>query len=288
MKRDRASRTAAWVAVCRGLGVLLPEEARLCDDPFGARFGGLAAVRAIGERAPELMRRAFSHLPGGSTGILYMQVRTRVLDDELRAFVASGGRQVVLLGAGFDCRAARFARELGGGLVFEVDHPATQARKRQVVGQVACARYLAWDFESRAVESLPDALAPLGHDRAQPTLTIWEGVTPYLTEPAIEATCQAVVRYSAPGSRLAFTYFDRTLFTRPTPEMRLLRKVVARLGEPFRFAWDPRELPGWLAQRGLRLAIDRSMQEWASRLLPPRLATRRFGADRRIAVAIVD
>jgi hypothetical protein len=31
--------------------------------------------------------------------VLYMQVRTRVLDDALAAFVADGGRQGVLLGA---------------------------------------------------------------------------------------------------------------------------------------------------------------------------------------------
>ena len=42
--------------------------------------------------------------------VLYMQVRTRVLDDALLAFVRGGGAQIVLLGAGFDCRALPVSR----------------------------------------------------------------------------------------------------------------------------------------------------------------------------------
>src|SRR5690242_14824589 len=119
--RDRASFTAQWVAACRGAGVLLPDDARLAVDPWGARFGGLpswimgrTAARVV--RATSLLR-----------WVMYLQVRTRVIDDALLAFVARGGRQIVILGAGFDCRAARFARELADGVVYEVDHPATQA-----------------------------------------------------------------------------------------------------------------------------------------------------------------
>jgi O-methyltransferase involved in polyketide biosynthesis len=54
-----------------------------------------------------------------------MQVRTRLLDDAVRNFIDAGGRQLVLLGAGFDCRALRMP-ELDCAQVFEVDHPATQ------------------------------------------------------------------------------------------------------------------------------------------------------------------
>ena len=85
-----------------------------------------------------------------------MQVRTRVIDDVMLDFVRAGGRQVVLLGAGFDCRALRFERELEGATVFEVDHPATQSKKKRVLEgeRGAHTEYVAWDFESRPLSEL--------------------------------------------------------------------------------------------------------------------------------------
>ena len=43
-------------------------------------------------------------------------------------------RQVVILGAGYDTRAARLPR--AGVRFFEVDHPATQAAKRERLAQL--------------------------------------------------------------------------------------------------------------------------------------------------------
>ena len=266
--------------------MLLPEDARLCDDPYGVRFGEAERLLRLARRAPRLSARVIA--PAFAPGILYMQVRTRVIDDALRAFVASGGRQVVLLGAGFDCRAARFARELEGGVVFEVDHPATQARKRRVLDGEPAAKtvYLAWNFEAgRPVGELPRALAEAGHDPGEPTLTIWEGVTMYLTEGAIDATVRAVRAYSTPDARFAFTYFDRGPLEHPTVSMRLRRRVVAGAGEPFRFGWDPADLPAWMRARGFEILGDREAREWARELLPARWASRCAGAGSHIAVA---
>src|SRR5262245_32298193 len=99
--RTGPSKTAAWVAAWRGWGRKLPAEARLVDDPWGSLFGGPAT-------------RWMQRVPGPLTVpvwplALHMQVRTRAIDDVLASFLASGGRQVLILGAGYDCRAARFA-----------------------------------------------------------------------------------------------------------------------------------------------------------------------------------
>src|SRR5688572_9755234 len=196
-----------------------------------------------------------------------MQVRTRAIDDVLHRFVAGGGTQVLILGAGYDCRASRFAGELVDAHVFEIDHPATQARKRAVLdragGRARNVTYVGWDFEIQPTRELPFALAGLGHDAARPTLTIWEGVTMYLTERAIDETVAAVRDLSAPGSPFVLTYFDRRHLARPTLTQRLLARCVARGGEPFRFGWDPTELPGWMRARGFSLAWDRSAQALA-------------------------
>jgi methyltransferase (TIGR00027 family) len=119
-----------------------------------------------------------------------MAVRTRALDDMLRAFAAGGGRQVLLLGAGLDARPWRMAAALPHDMSWlEVDHPATQAAKRAALA--ACARsgalasahagapppdvrFVPHDFET-PMAALASALRDAGLDGAAPVLTIWEG-----------------------------------------------------------------------------------------------------------------
>lgn len=290
MRDDRPSATAAWVALFRGLAPYLPPEARLADDPFGARFAGPRASALLARVAahPRALALLVSLARPLHPLLLWLQVRTRALDDVLLSFVEGGGRQVVLLGAGFDCRAARFAGALGGAVVFEIDHPATQAKKREVLftagAESARVEYVSWDFERDAMSELPSRLAATGLHLDNPTLVIWEGVTMYLTPPAIEATLAAVRALAGPGSLLAMTYADRARLARPSSSERLVRAVVSSSGEPFRFGWAPEELPSWLAERGFSLAWDRTAEDLARDLLPPRLAAR-LEPGRHIAVA---
>jgi len=252
MKDHTPSRTAQWVAAARGMGTLLPDHIRLADDPYGAAFSSPALSRLL-----ERSRRSLTGLaamPGLRTWIIYMQVRTRVLDDAVRAFVAGGGRQLGTL---------------------------------ERIGARSPAHYVTWDFETRAMEDLPEALLEAGHDPTAPTLTIWEGVTMYLTDGAIDSSLRAIAAYSSPGSQLAMTYFALDRLTRPSLATRVVQAAVARLGEPWKFGWHPDELPAYLRARGFELASDRATPDAAHELLPAdlaRLVDR--AADSRIAVAV--
>lgn len=284
MREDRPSLTARWVAMGRSLGAILPNAAQLIDDPYGVRVASrpMAALLGLARRQPglrPLLRLALRPLLSGAAA---MQIRTRVIDDELERFVAAGGRQLVLLGAGFDARAHRLAARLGDARVFEVDHPATQRLKRDRFGE-AHATYVAWNFERDPMAELPARLAALGHDRTQPTFTIWEGVTIYLTEGAIEATAATVRAYSAAGSRLCFTWTDKRALTSRRLRGRILRAAVRQAGEPFRYGWLPKELAGWWAQRGFRVMSDVVMGEAATRMLPPAWARRAHARHRHVA-----
>ncbi len=287
MIEGKPSRTARFVAVTRALGALLPDEAQLADDPFGARVagGGVARVAALARQAPRLrplLRMAAAPM---LPMIAYMQVRTRLIDDVVRRFVGAGGAQLVLLGAGFDARAARLADVLDGARVFEVDHPATQALKRARFGDLP-STFVPWDFERDQMAGLGERLRALGHEAARPTLTIWEGVTMYLTEPAIADTVAAVRSWSAPRSQLCLSYVDRRQLERPRLATRLVTATVRLWGEPWRFGWDPAELPAWMGAHGFGLVSDEDVDAAGRRLLPPRFARllRRTG-DRHIAVA---
>jgi methyltransferase (TIGR00027 family) len=287
MRDDAPSRTAQWVAAARGMGRLLPEAVRIADDPYGLAFASPSIARLVDRTRDARPDRAQSiaRVPGLSLWIAYMQVRTRLIDDAVREFAAAGGRQVIVLGAGYDCRALRLP-ELAGAQVFEVDHPATQGHKRAVLDRLAArspAHYLAWDFETHPMDDLPGALADAGHDPAAPTLTIWEGVTMYLTEAAIDASLHAIASWSAVGSVLALTYMTRQRLQRSVA-LRAVRAVVRSLGEPFRFGWDPDELPGYLAARGFALTSDVSTADAAHQLLPRDLAAQIVQTD-RVAIA---
>jgi len=287
MRDDAPSRTAQWVAAARGMGRLLPEAVRLADDPYGLAFSSSGIARLVDRTRDARPDRAeaIARVPGLSLWIVYMQVRTRLLDDAVRAFVAGGGRQVVVLGAGYDCRALRLP-ELAAARVFEVDHPATQRHKREVLdrlGVASPARYLAWDFETHPMDDLPGALADAGHDPAAPTAAIWEGVTMYLTEAAIDASLRAIASWSAVDSILAMTYMTRARLQRSLA-VRAVRAVVQRLGEPFRFGWEPDELPAYLAARGFTLASDVGTFEAAHRMLPASFAGQIVQTD-RVAIA---
>jgi methyltransferase (TIGR00027 family) len=293
VKAHRASVTARFVAACRGLGSLLPESARLVDDRYGARLlgGALAAVVDALSRAPAPLRlAAWAPLLPLLPWTLYMQVRTRVIDDALRAFVARGGRQLVILGAGFDARGWRMQADLRGSTVFEVDHPATHAAKRELFGDDGAVRALAWDFEGQGTGALPERLAAIGHDPNQATFTIWEGVTMYLTPEAFDSTLDAIQGYSAPGSGLAFNYVERSLIDRPSMPARFVGAVVRSVGEPFKLGFGVDELRDRLLAKGFRVRADRELSDIAGELLGDRwraiaASGRRFAVVERTATA---
>lgn len=278
MRDTQASRTAHQVALMRGLGSLLPPEAQLVDDPWGATWTGNDRWRRLAQAAPPVLRAVTRP---GWPWLLYMQVRTFALDEAVRRFVTAGGRQLVILGAGLDARAVRL-KSLGLR-VFEVDHPATQAEKRGLIGDASTL--VEWDFEKNPLRELPDKLASSGLRRDEPVCVIWEGVTMYLTEAAIDETFSMLRTLFVPDSVLAFTYFDRARLDRPSLGVRLLARRVARGGEPWRFGWHPGELPGWLAKRGFALQSDEDAATLAKAWMPGAIAARMKADGRRIAVA---
>jgi methyltransferase (TIGR00027 family) len=286
MRPERPSFTAAFVAACRGLAPLLPARAQLALDPYGMRVLGARAERWVAKLAdaPGPVRAlAWAPMLPMFPWALYMQVRTRVIDDALRAFVAGGGRQVVILGAGFDARGWRLREALGDVIVYEVDHPATAALKRERFGAHPFVRALPWNFERDPMPSLVDRLAELGHHRDERTLTLWEGVTMYLTPEAFSATLDAVRAYSAPRSELAFNYIDRALIDRPSVAATVVRAVVRAVGEPFKLGFAPDALRETLREHGFRVLRDRGFEEYAHTLLGERWA-RVVRRGRRIAL----
>ena len=81
------------------------------------------------------------------------------------------------------------------------------------------------------------------------------------------------------------TYFAKSRLERPSFATRVVQAAVARLGEPFKFGWDPEQLPDYLHERGFELVRDISTPDAARELLPSDLARTVRSADSRVAIA---
>jgi len=187
MRPERASWTAKLVAATRGLGVFLPPGlCSLAPDPFGLAMAAYPSLAATLHRWPRVAAWSLSSGPFYRF-TLGMALRTRFIDDALRRFVASGGRQVVLLGAGLDARPWRLREELPQDVRWlAVDHPATQAATRKALAaalaplrvkpgdSLAEVRWVAHDFE-QPMAALRATLLEAGLDTTSRVLVIWEG-----------------------------------------------------------------------------------------------------------------
>jgi len=236
------SQTAEAVCFMRATERSRSTDARILDDPYAALFLGAPAHAAL-----RLGRAAGALLPTLTT---YIVCRHRMIDDALAAALAPDAprvEQVVVLGAGYDSRAWRFADALAGRPVFEVDFPATQARKlRRVAGRALPAvdvRRVPIDFQ---VDRLDAVLASAGFRGDAPTFFIWEGVSMYLPRAAVVSTLTTLHALGGPGSQLAmdvwFHLRDRSL---AHAYHRAAAGFLAVIGEPVVFALQPEDAPAF-------------------------------------------
>lgn len=285
MRPGNRSRTSDWVAALRALYSEAPPELAVLDDAVAERLLPRSLAQSVrwASRLPFGTRAAHRLIGGATFGLSYgVPLRTAAIDDAICTAVREGTRQLVLLGAGLDARAWRMP-QLAEASVFELDHPDTQAYKRERTSDLPPlardVRFCSIDFER---ERIPDALAEHGFDKGQPSVWVWEGVTMYLTIEAIDATLGAVEELSVPGSRLALTYLPRR-YARAW--MRWVGSVgAAVIGEHLRAQQDPEEIALRLGRHGFEVESDDSAIEWAERW-PPRDA-RRVRPFERLAVAV--
>ena len=262
MQTGQPSRTALSAATHRAAHQLI-EQGRIFSDPL--------AVRILAQ-TPEAIVKVAAADPRKRGMRLFIAARTRFAEDALSRAVARGMRQLVVLGAGLDTFAYRNPYADQGLVVFEVDHPATQAWKRERLAEVEIAApagltYAPVNFETA---TLADGLAAAGFDPAQPSFFTWAGVVPYLTRAAVLATLTYVGALPG-GSEIVFDYSDppSALGDEQRAAHALRAERVARIGEPWITYFSADELAGELGPLGFGEIED---------LAPETIAERYFGA----------
>ena len=273
--RQAVSRTAALVALYRAIETSRPAATRLFEDPFAPDFLPwrfrwalcVSQLPLVGAALPWSLVDGHWSGPRGTVA-----VRTRYIDDTLEEALRGGVDQVVILGAGFDCRAYRI-RGIERARVFEVDHPATQARKKDVITRRLGAlpphvTLVPIDFTTHTLDTV---MADAGYRREVRTFFVCEGVTHYLSAQAVDAVFRNVARNSAAGSQLVFTYIHRGILDGSVTFVGADTSLatVRRAGEPYTFGFDPVELPQYLAARDLILIEDVGASAYRERYLRP-------------------
>jgi methyltransferase (TIGR00027 family) len=201
----------------------------------------------------------------------FIASRSRIAEDALGIAVNAGTTQLVLLGAGLDTLAYR--TPLAGRLrIFEVDHPATQARKREMLAAAAIAvpetlSFVAVDFER---EKLSERLEAAGFKATERSFFSWLGVVPYLTEAAIFSTLGFVAQLPG-GAEVVFDYVNPaasiSAATGRAAHQALAARVAA-VGERFQSYLDTGLLSAKMRAAGFRHVDDIGPAELAARFYP--------------------
>jgi methyltransferase (TIGR00027 family) len=196
---------------------------------------------------------------------MFMAARSRFAEDCLALAVSRGVRQAVIFGAGLDTFSLRNPSSGQGLRVFEVDHPATQAWKRNRLTEAgltipASLAFAPVDLEQQ--DSLT-GLIKVGFQPDRPAFFHWLGVVPYLPREVITSTLRFIG--SIPGSEVVFDYTE-PLENYPEGRRAYIAGAAA-LGEPWISHFDPVDISAQLREHGFQEQEDLSLGEIAVRYL---------------------
>ena len=176
MKEDQSSGTALGVTVIRAVHQLIDNVPHILEDPISLQLIDTALREQILQNPERYRSQSMRALRS------HVVLRSRYAEDSLFEAIQSGVRQFVSLGAGYDTFAYRqpvWAQTLK---IVEVDHPATQSSKIDLLKQKGIkvpenVEFLPLDFEK---ENLELGLARTALDPTRPVFVACLGVLAYL------------------------------------------------------------------------------------------------------------
>ena len=195
----------------------------------------------------------------GKGSYLFILLRKRFVEDQLRAALQAGADQVVVFGAGYDPLPLRLAPEFPRVTFFELDYPATQEVKRRALEKHGAMSpqvvLVGVDFSRETAE---DRLRAQVRFRPEAkSVFVAEGVLMYLEPADVDQLFAIVGRNGGPGSRFVFTLVETRAVA--ASERQQVIRGMALTGEPVRSSLDRNEVEDFLRARGFecRTVADR-------------------------------
>ena len=248
------SETAVATALLRAVACFEPDEKIRGRDNLARLFLPEEKQKKLGSPSYRSAVRAASR-----DGVYeYVIARTAYFDEIFANALQEAVPQIILLGAGYDSRAYRFAGRTGATGIFEVDAPFTQERKISILqaNKIDCGtvNFVPVDFEK---DDVCMRLAEKGYSRTQRTLLLWEGVTPYLSPQAVQTMLLEIRRCCREGV-LAFDYLNRAVSS---------DQEIVRKDERVLFGMDKDEIENHLSLLGYRTLEHLGPSDIAARCL---------------------
>lgn len=271
MIKGQPSRTALLTAVQRAHHYQTAPEPKVLRDNLAMALTGLEGPEAV-QAYIDTMVQAFASLSDLETATIFMNridgavcMRSRVVEEELSVARKRGLKQLVILGAGLDSTAYRCTDLTQGLQVFEVDHPSTQAWKREQLESANITppenlTFVPFNFEN---QTLAQALKAGGVNTDKITFFTWLGVQMYLTDEAVKSTFSVMGTYPK-GSEVVMDYISPSYVTATglvENSVDQLQEVVSKMGEPLKSKYYESELEEMLKTAGFS-AVDFLSAGW--------------------------
>lgn len=189
----------------------------------------------------------------------YMIARTAFFDRLFLDALKNKTPQIVLLGAGYDSRAYRFAKLNQGTRIFELDAPPTQDRKKKCIrkAQIDISENVTFVPINFNQESIKNKLEKADYKHDQNTLFIWEGVSYYLELESVETTLEFVRQASHEETFIGFDY-TTSISDDNMDNFYGVREFTQAMNhhhanEELMFSIDDSKTASFLEQRGLKI-----------------------------------
>lgn len=213
-------------------GVRARETGTLFDDSYSARIAGehgVALAARFCEKTPQL---------GGMVA-----ARTRHLDDQMMDFSRRGGRDIVLVGAGYDMRPFRLKLPQGTR-VYELDFPAVLADRQRRLDECGVKDVMGIERIQVPIDLRATTVSEAMKGRVDfslPVFIAWEGMSMYFEEEGVRDVLDGMAPLLGnPESRLWADFVTKQAIVNSTilPEVDAFMRGMQLLGEPFVFGSD--------------------------------------------------
>lgn len=186
----------------------------------------------------------------------YTILREKYGDEIITTAIASGCKQLLLLGAGYDTRFFRISSiQKSTVATFEVDLPKTIEDKQKYLieklGQIPQELILIpLDFNHDNLSNL----FRYGFDRTLATVYIWQGVSYYLPKESVSQVLDFIKLQMTPDSVLVFDCCSplMTFKNDQVPGVEASIDKLAEIGEPYLFGMYGDEMKAWLEEKGFQ------------------------------------
>ena len=246
MREDQSSGTALGVTVIRAVHQLIDNIPHILEDPISLQLIDSALIEQILQNPERYRSQSMRALRS------HVVLRSRYAEDSLFEAIQSGMRQFVSLGAGYDTFAYRqpvWAQTLK---MVEVDHPATQSSKIDLLKQKGIkvpenVEFLSLDFEK---ENLELGLARTALDPTRPVFVACLGVLAYLHVETVRKMFRCIAKLPK-LTRLVFTFAMNTMENQGQDDQsQTLSGRMAARGEPWLARFDLEDLKYELNRSG--------------------------------------